>query len=66
MRHLYYEVFYGERRDLVERLLPRMRSVIKIAVQDFAGKPLSKLDMVRGAAQFVTAMAREKMKSPHV
>jgi flavin-dependent dehydrogenase len=66
VRHLYYQVFYGERRDLVERLLPRMRSVVNIAVQDFAGKPLSKLDMVRGTAQFLAAMAREKIKSPHL
>jgi len=66
VRHVFYEVFYGERRELIERLLPRMRSVINIAVQDFAGKPLSKLDMVKGTAQFLAAMAREKMKSPHV
>jgi flavin-dependent dehydrogenase len=63
VRHLYYEVFYGHRREQVERLLPQMRSVISIAVQDFAGKKLSKLDMVRGAAQFLTAMAREKMRA---
>jgi hypothetical protein len=44
-------------------MLPKMRSLFKVGVQDFAGKPLSKLDMVRGAGQFLAAFAREKIRT---
>ena len=64
IRHICYEAFYGEKRDMIERMLPKMQALMKIAVQDFAGKPLSKLAMLRGSAQFLKAFAREKMRSP--
>jgi flavin-dependent dehydrogenase len=64
IRHLTYEAFYGERRDMIERMLPNMQALMKLGVQDFAGKPLSKLAMLRGGAQFLRAFAREKMRSP--
>jgi menaquinone-9 beta-reductase len=64
VRHIAYEAYYGHRRDLIERMLPRMASLVNIGVQDFAGRPLSKLDLLRGAGQFIAAFARERMRSP--
>jgi flavin-dependent dehydrogenase len=63
VRHMAYELYYSDRRDLIERMLPKMRSLVNIGVQDFAGRPLSKLDLLRGAGQFLTAYAREKMRA---
>ena len=62
VRHACYRAFYSDRRDTIERMLPRMTALFKVGVQDFAGKPISKLAMIRGAAQFVGAFAREKMR----
>lgn len=58
IRHACYRLFYGERRPTVERVLPRLPALIKVGLQDFAGKPLSKLSMLRGAGQFLAAVAR--------
>jgi flavin-dependent dehydrogenase len=63
IRHACYRMFYGHRRPLVERLLPRMPALIKVGLQDFSGKPLSKLSMVRGAGQFLAAITREGLRS---
>jgi flavin-dependent dehydrogenase len=60
IRHACYRAFYGERRDAIERVLPRIAQLVRVGVQDFAGKPLSKLALVRGAAQYVAAWARER------
>lgn len=62
IRHLTYEAFYSEKRDTIERMLPGMQAVMKLGIQDFAGKPLSKLAMLRGTGQFLRAFAREKMR----
>ena len=51
-------MFYGERRPTIERVLPRLPALIRVGVQDFAGMPLSKLAMLRGAGQFLAALAR--------
>jgi flavin-dependent dehydrogenase len=59
IRHACYRIFYGRRRPLVERLLPRMPALITVGLQDFAGQPLSKLAMLRGAGQFLAAITRE-------
>jgi len=64
VRHIAYEAYYGSRRDTIERWLPRMKALVNIGVQDFAGKPLSKLDMLRGAGQFIAAFARDRMRPP--
>jgi flavin-dependent dehydrogenase len=64
VRHMAYEAYYGHRRDMIERMLPRMASLVNIGVQDFAGRPLSKLDLLRGAGQFLAAFARERMRPP--
>ncbi len=63
IRHISYEVFYGHRRDTIERMMPQMKTLMMLGVQDFAGKPLSKLAMLVGSAQFLKAFAREKMRS---
>jgi flavin-dependent dehydrogenase len=63
IRHGCYRVFYGRRRPTIERLMPRLTSLFRLGVQDFAGAPLSKLAIVRGAAQFVSAFARAKSRA---
>jgi flavin-dependent dehydrogenase len=64
IRHACYRVFYGDRRATVERLLPRVPSLIRLGLQDFAGRPLSKLALLRGAGQLLTALAREGLRPP--
>jgi len=61
IRYGCYRAFYGRRRPTVERLLPRLPSLFKVGVQDFAGLPLGKLALLRGAGQFVAALARRKI-----
>lgn len=53
-----YRAFYGHRRPTIEKLLPQLPALFKVGVQDFAGVPLSKLAMVRGAGQLLKAAAR--------
>lgn len=62
IRHLCYRWFYGPKRPTVERVMPQLPALFRIAVQDFAGVPLSKLALARGAAQFLAAYAREKLR----
>jgi menaquinone-9 beta-reductase len=62
IRHACYRLFYGQRRPLVERLLPRMSAFIQVGLQDFAGTPLSKLAIARGAGQFLAAITREGLR----
>lgn len=64
IRHACYRGFYSDKRDALERMLPRMPALFAIGVQDFAGKPLSKLAMVRGVGQLVAALVREGMRAP--
>lgn len=64
IRHACYRLFYGHRRPTVERVLPRIPSLIRLGLQDFAGRPLSRLAMLRGAGQLLTALAREGLRSP--
>jgi flavin-dependent dehydrogenase len=61
IRHGCYRAFYGRRRPTVERILPRMTQLFRVGVQDFAGVPLSKLAIVRGAGQFLAQLARAKL-----
>lgn len=61
IRHGCYRAFYGRRRPTIERLMPRLTSLFRLGVQDFAGVPLSKLAMMRGAAQFLAAFTRAKL-----
>jgi flavin-dependent dehydrogenase len=61
IRHGCYRTFYGRRRPKIERLMPRLTALFRLGVQDFAGVPLSKLAMVRGAAQFLAAFTRAKL-----
>lgn len=61
IRHGCYRAFYGRRRPKIERLMPKMNQLFRVGVQDFAGVPLSKLAIVRGAGQFLAAFARAKL-----
>jgi flavin-dependent dehydrogenase len=62
IRHACYRWFYGPKRAAVERVMPQVPSMFQIAIQDFAGLPLSKLALLRGVGQFLKAYAREKMR----
>jgi flavin-dependent dehydrogenase len=62
IRHTIYRAFYGAKRDRYERMLPNMTALFRVGVQDFAGKPLSKLAIARGAGQFLAALARERLR----
>jgi flavin-dependent dehydrogenase len=61
IRHGCYRAFYGSRRPKIERLMPRLTALFRLGVQDFAGVPMSRLAMVRGAAQFLAAVTRAKL-----
>ncbi|MEJ7602605.1 MAG: FAD-dependent monooxygenase [Kofleriaceae bacterium] len=61
IRHGCYRAFYGRRRPKIERLMPRLDQLFRLGVQDFAGAPLSKLSMLRGAGQFLAAFTRAKL-----
>ncbi|MGN6106203.1 MAG: NAD(P)/FAD-dependent oxidoreductase [Kofleriaceae bacterium] len=61
IRHGCYRAFYGRRRPKIERAMPKLTQLFKLGVQDFAGVPMSKLAMVRGAGQFISAFARAKL-----
>jgi flavin-dependent dehydrogenase len=63
IRHAGYRWFYGPRRQTVERVMPQLPAMFKVAIQDFAGIPMSKLALLRGAGQFLAAVSREKMRS---
>jgi menaquinone-9 beta-reductase len=58
IRHAAHRVFYGRRRATLERMLPRLPAVVSAGVQDFAGVPVSGLDVLRGAGQLVAAAVR--------
>jgi len=58
IRHAAHRLFYGPRRPTLERMLPRLSAVFSVGVQDFAGVPMSGLDMLRGAGQVVAAAVR--------
>jgi flavin-dependent dehydrogenase len=62
IRHLCYRAFYGRHRPTIERVMPRLPALFRVAIQDFAGVPLSKLALLRGAGQFLAAVSREKMR----
>lgn len=62
IRHTCYRAFYSERRVKAQRILPKLTSLFRVAVEDFAGTPMSKLAIAHGAGQFLAAYAREKMR----
>ncbi len=62
IRHAAYRWFYGPKRPKVERVMPQLPAMFQVALQDFAGVPMSKLAMLRGAGQFLAAVSREKMR----
>jgi flavin-dependent dehydrogenase len=62
IRHRCYRWFYGPNRPLVERVMPQIGAMFSVGLQDFAGLPLSKLDLTRGMGQLVAALARAKLR----
>jgi len=62
IRHACYRAFYGRRRDTIERIMPKIPSLLRLGVLDFAGRPLSKLALARGAGQFLAALIHENAR----
>ncbi len=62
IRHACYRWFFGPKRPTVERVMPTLPALFQVAIQDFAGVPMSKLALLRGAGQFLAALSREKMR----
>jgi len=62
LRHACYRAFFGRGRPRVERLLPRLPTLLKLGARDFAGQPLSALDVLRGSAQLFTEVARAGLR----
>jgi flavin-dependent dehydrogenase len=62
VRHACARLFYGERRDMVERVMPKISALFKVGLRDFAGKPLSKLQLAHGAAQALAAFVSENAR----
>lgn len=62
IRHTCYRAFYSHRRVKAQRILPQLTSLFRVAVEDFAGTPMSKLAIAHGAGQFLAAYAREKLR----
>jgi flavin-dependent dehydrogenase len=58
IRHGCYRAFYGHRRASISRIVPQITSLITVGVQDFAGVPLDKLALARGAGQLASAVLR--------
>ena len=64
IRHLAYRAFFSHRRPTLERVLPKLETLFRVGVQDFAGVPMSKLAIAQGTAILLGALARESMRSP--
>ena len=64
VRHACYRAFYSQRRPALERILPATTSLLRLGVQDFAGKRLSPLALVHGAGQLLRALVREQAREP--
>lgn len=62
IRHLCYRWFYGDRRDTVERIMPKLPQLFRVGVEDFAGLPISKLALAHGAGQFLAAFIHERAR----
>ncbi len=61
LRHALYRVFYSHRRARIEPLMPSMHQLFRVGVQDFAGAPMSRLAIMRGAGQLLAAYTRAKL-----
>ena len=62
VRHACYRLFYGSRRDTVERIMPKVSALFRVGVRDFAGKPMSKLALAHGAGQALAAYIKENAR----
>ncbi len=58
IRHACYRAFYGSRRTAMQRILPKIPSLLRVGVADFAGRPLPLLALTRGASQLLAAAIR--------
>src|SRR3569832_1999678 len=62
IRHLCYRWFYGDRRDSVERIMPKQPQQNQDDDEDNAGLPISKLALAHGAGQFLAAYIHERAR----
>jgi flavin-dependent dehydrogenase len=63
IRHAMYRYYFSPKRPKIERLLPSLPALVRIGINDFAGRPV-KLAAARGGLQLLRVLAREKMRSP--
>jgi flavin-dependent dehydrogenase len=61
-RHVGYRLFYGRRRELIERALPKISALLGIGVADFAGTRIAPLAVLRGAWQALAVMVHENAR----
>lgn len=65
IRYACYDSFYSARRQTIENMMPKLGKLFHVGIQDFAGQPLDKLAIARGAGQFLAAYAtRHRGVSP--
>lgn len=62
IRHACFHAFYGPGRARVEAVVSRLPTLLQVGTRDFAGKPQSMLDAVRGLAQLFRVIAREGLR----
>jgi len=62
VRHACYRALYGAHRDVVERSIARISGLLEVGIQDFAGVPIDKLALARGAMQWVSSIIRDTVR----
>ena len=63
IRHAMYRAFYGPRRLAFENMVPKLGPLLRAGAQDFAGAPMSKLAIARGAARLFAGLVREGLRA---
>jgi flavin-dependent dehydrogenase len=63
IRHAMYRAFYGPRRLAFENLVPKIGLLLQAGAQDFAGTPISKLAVARGAVTLFAGLVREGLRT---
>jgi len=63
IRHALYRAFYGPRRLAFEKMVPKLGPLLQAGAQDFAGAPMSKLAIARGAVRLFAGLVREGLRT---
>jgi flavin-dependent dehydrogenase len=57
LRHLAYQLFFGPRRDIAERVALACPTLLDVAVRDFAGVDYGPIDVARGMLELMPQVA---------